>query len=103
MDYDYPGNVRELMNVCERLVVMSDTEVIDLQDLPHQLASHSDEASLTTTGWPQEMTLEQILESVERTVLADAVKEHGNQYRVADFLGINQSTVARKLKKYGLC
>ena len=103
MDYDYPGNVRELMNVCERLVVMSDTEVIDLQDLPHQLASHSDEASLTTTGWPQEMTLEQILESVERTVLADAVKEHGNQYRVADFLGINQSTVARKLNKYGLC
>jgi TyrR family helix-turn-helix protein len=48
------------------------------------------------------MSLEQILESVERTVLADAMKEHDNQYRMAEILGVNQSTVARKLKKYGI-
>jgi len=101
--YDYPGNVRELMNVCERLIVMSDTEVIDLRDLPKQFASHVEEPLMPTNGWPKEMTLVQILESVERSVLVGAIKECGNQYRIADSLGINQSTVARKLKKYGIC
>jgi TyrR family helix-turn-helix protein len=54
------------------------------------------------TGWPHEMTLEQILESVERSLLVEAMNEHANQYRIAEALGINQSTVARKLKKYGI-
>ena len=100
LTYAYPGNVRELMNLCERLVVMSETEVINLQDLPGRLFDHAAEPALPATRWPQEMTLEQIMESVERALLADAMKEHGNQYRMADALGINQSTVGRKLKKY---
>jgi len=102
LTYSYPGNVRELMNLCERLVVMSESEVIDVQDLPAQIVGHAAVPAQPTTAWPQEMTLEQIMESVERTLLVDAMKEHGNQYRIADALGINQSTVARKLKKYGI-
>lgn len=102
LTYNYPGNVRELMNLCERLVVMSDSEVIDIQDLPSHLVGQLSKTELPTIGWPREMTLEQILESIERTLLADAIKEHGNQYRMAEALGINQSTVARKLKKYGI-
>lgn len=102
LNYSYPGNVRELMNLCERLVVMSETEVIDVQDLPaHIFCSETEQVHLMTE-WPREMTLEQILESVERKLLADAMKEHGNQYRMADALGVNQSTVGRKLKKYGI-
>ncbi|MEI6826092.1 MAG: sigma 54-interacting transcriptional regulator [Desulfuromonadales bacterium] len=100
--YSYPGNVRELMNLCERLVVMSETEVIYIQDLPANIFSSVAEQVQPMTGWPREMNLEQILESVERTLLADAMKEHGNQYRMADALGVNQSTVGRKLKKYGI-
>ncbi|WP_224982406.1 sigma 54-interacting transcriptional regulator [Geomonas agri] len=107
LGYSYPGNVRELMNLCERLVVMSETEVIDLQDLPKQLFGSAAEQPVPQSEqalpvWPADMTLEQILESVERSLLSDAMKEHGNQYRIAESLGINQSTVARKLKKYGI-
>jgi PAS domain S-box-containing protein len=102
LSYTYPGNVRELMNLCERLVVMSETEVIDIQDLPAHLHSSVAETGRPMTGWPQEMTLEQIMDCVERALLAEAMKEHGNQYRMAEALGINQSTVARKLKKYGI-
>lgn len=102
LTYSYPGNVRELMNLCERLVVMSETEVIDIQDLPAHVFSSVAEQVQPMTGWPREMTLEQILESVERSLLADAMKEHGNQYRMAEALGVNQSTVGRKLKKYGI-
>jgi len=102
LTYSYPGNVRELMNLCERLVVMSETEVIDIQDLPAQLFSFTAETEKPMTGWPNEMNLEQIMESVERSLLVDAMKEHANQYRIAEALGINQSTVGRKLKKYGI-
>jgi transcriptional regulator with PAS, ATPase and Fis domain len=102
LTYTYPGNVRELMNLCERLVVMSETEVIDIQDLPAHIINSVAELAQPMTGWPREMNLEQILESVERMLLAEAMKEHGNQYRMADALGVNQSTVGRKLKKYGI-
>jgi PAS domain S-box-containing protein len=102
LTYSYPGNVRELMNLCERLVVMSETDVIDIQDLPAQLFSSVVGPEQPMTRWPHEMTLEQILESVERSLLVEAMNEHANQYRIAEALGINQSTVARKLKKYGI-
>ena len=48
------------------------------------------------------MTLQETLDSVERAVLAKALEKHGNQVRVAQSLGVNQSTIARKLKKHGL-
>ncbi len=100
--YDYPGNVRELMNLCERLVVMSDSEVIDLKDLPRQFSRQMEDPQNLTDSWPREMNLDQIVGSIERSLLVDAMKECGNQYRMADALGIHQSTVARKLKRYGL-
>lgn len=100
--YAYPGNVRELMNICERLVVMCDTELIDLPDLPADIARHSESGLLPTGGWPAEMSLEQILESVERDVLRQAREQGSNQSEIARRLGVNQSTVARKLKKYGV-
>jgi PAS domain S-box-containing protein len=102
LNYRYPGNVRELMNICERLVVMTETELIDLPDLPGHIAKQAEEGGLATGDWPETMTLQQILESVERSVLGRAAERFGNQCRMASALGVNQSTVARKLKKYGI-
>jgi transcriptional regulator with PAS, ATPase and Fis domain len=48
------------------------------------------------------MTLEQVLQSVERAVLLDALEVHKKQSRIATKLGISQPTVARRMKKYGL-
>ena len=54
-------------------------------------------------GLPTEhLTLQQSMECFERSLLVDAMEEHGNQYKVAAAMGINQSTVARKLKRYGI-
>jgi PAS domain S-box-containing protein len=99
LNYDWPGNVRQLMNVCERILVMSDGDVIDIQDLPQNIAGNSKQGGMPT----ERLTLQQALESVERSLLVEALEEHGNQYRMAEVLGINQSTVARKLKRYGIC
>jgi len=101
LGYDYPGNVRQLMNICERLVVMTEGNLIDLKDLPAEIAGGS-AAPSPSDPWPEEMTLEETLDSVERAVLQKALAKYGNQVRMAEALGVNQSTVARKLKKHGL-
>ena len=97
--YDWPGNVRQLMNICERILVMADGNVIGVQDLPHKLTGNAASKELLPI---ERLTLQQALESFERSLLVEAMAEHANQYRVADALGVNQSTIARKLKRYGI-
>ena len=103
VNYPFPGNVRELMNICERLVVMTDTEVIDVSDLPRAVVMGSDEEySAATINWPDIMSMGQIIESVERAVLIEASRSCRSQQEVAAALDMSQPTVARKLHKYGV-
>ncbi|TNF48798.1 MAG: PAS domain S-box protein [Deltaproteobacteria bacterium] len=101
-NYSFPGNVRELMNICERLVVMSETEVIDLVDLPTQVAGSVKARLPEELDWPETVTLQEALETVERNLLTKARERYRSQARIAEVLGVNQSTIARKLKRYGL-
>jgi len=101
--YDYPGNVRELMNICERLVVMTETDLIDLPDLPAVLQQGGAQLDQGEFGWPAQMSLEQIVESTEREVLQRLLQQHRSQVRIAAALDVSQPTVARKLKRCGLC
>ena len=100
--YPYPGNVRELMNICERAVVMSETEVIVLPDLPKDVARRTPELADLGDEWPEEMTLKQILKSVERKVLLRTLEKYKNQSDVAVALGVSQPTIARRLKKHDI-
>jgi transcriptional regulator with PAS, ATPase and Fis domain len=100
--YAYPGNVRELMNICERLVVMSETELIDVADLPAQVAGASQSVLPEEMEWPDSISLQEALESVERNLLVRARDRYRNQAGIAAALGVNQSTIARKLKRYNL-
>ncbi len=101
--YSYPGNVRELMNICERLVVMADSDLIDVNDLPQNVMTDNDtDTGIFHTDWPAEMTLEQILESVERHVILKTARRYHKQQDIALQLGMSQPTVARKLHKYGI-
>ena len=101
--YHYPGNVRELMNICERLVVMSETELIDVADLPQAIVSgDSGHPAEDLRSWPPGMTMEQILDSVERHVMLKTAKRYHKQQLIAAELGMSQPTVARKLHKYGI-
>jgi PAS domain S-box-containing protein len=102
LGYPWPGNVRELINLCERLVVMSEVELIDLTDLPPDVARGAGRAASAPAGWPEEFSLAQAVESTERAMLLRARSRYGNQASVAKALGVNQSTIARKMKKYGI-
>ncbi|HTN52573.1 MAG TPA: sigma 54-interacting transcriptional regulator [Anaeromyxobacter sp.] len=102
LGHPWPGNVRELINLCERLVVMSEAELIDVTDLPPDIVRRAGPGGAAPAAWPEEFSLEQAVESTERAMLLRARARYGNQARIAKALGVNQSTVARKMKKYGI-
>ena len=100
--HPFPGNVRELMNLCERLVVMSEGDRIDLRDLPNDF-SVSERLEPKPVGIDADgQTLQKILEIAEQNALVQAIAIHGTQAKASRALGVNQSTIARKLKKYGM-
>ena len=100
LDYRYPGNVRELINVCERLVALSGEGRIELEALPEKIRKKSDRDSSRKIVWNGGTTLKQELLETERRILTKAKKICKNQEEIARVLDIGQSTVARKLKKY---
>lgn len=100
--YPFPGNVRELMNLCERLVVMSEAEIIGLIDLPPSVLKQTEVQSLVPIHWRDGVGLQEVVAEVEREVLSTARKRYGSQVEIAEALGVNQSTIARKMKRYGL-
>jgi TyrR family helix-turn-helix protein len=89
------------MNLCERLVVLSDGEVIDRSDLPPAIAGAA-ARSPAPAAWEDEVTLEEAVSRTERALLVRARARFPSQAEIARALGVNQSTVARKLRRYGI-
>ena len=99
LGYHWPGNIRELRNVVERLVVISSDDIVQLQDMPQSLQVRRYEylhPMLTQNR------LREAVEEVEKYLLAKALKENKSMRKAAQVLGVDQSTVVRKVHKYGL-
>lgn len=93
LQYDWPGNVRELKNLIERLVVMTQEDVIMPEHLPQEFRyPHPSQNG--------KRTLKSLLESFEREIILDALNRYGSTYKAARALGISQSTMDRKARKY---
>jgi Nif-specific regulatory protein len=93
--YHWPGNVRELQNVIERAVLLSDDGVIHGHHLPPTLQTA--EASNTPVRGPLRATLE----SVEREMIAEALKSaRGNMAEAARTLGISQRIMGLRVRHY---
>jgi len=97
--YPFPGNVRELLNLVERLMVTSTSDTIDVADLPRALLRLAGEA--LGAAAKAEPTLRKALQKVESQLLRDALARYKTQALAAKHLGVTQSTVARKAKQYG--
>jgi DNA-binding NtrC family response regulator len=96
--YDWPGNVRELENALERAVVLSDGDEIPPAALPDRLTAQA-ASPLVSDRLPPNPTLEIIERAYIEWVLQS---EGGNKTRTAEVLGIDPSTLYRKLVRYGL-
>jgi transcriptional regulator with PAS, ATPase and Fis domain len=99
MRYSYPGNVRELENIIERAVVLSQGGHITTADLPIHLRTTASEGGLSAEKLKN--SLNETLDTVERGLILDALKESGGvQTRAAEKLGISERVFRYKLKKY---
>jgi two-component system response regulator HydG len=98
VSYTWPGNVRELENALERAVILTPGEEIQPSSLPERVTARVSEP-LVADRVPSNPTLE----AVERAYIMWVLQsEGGNKSRAADALGIDPSTLYRKLSRYGL-
>ena len=98
--YQFPGNVRELSNLAERLVVTATSEMIDVADLPAHVRGVPAAPARDVPG--PGSSLHKRLRKMESDLLRDALARYKTQALAARYLGVTQSTVARKAKRYGL-
>lgn len=115
--YEWSGNVRELKNVVERLVLtwsVGSTEIKQIpeemygnptminedHDNPKSLENHLSEIPIDFSS--AEFSLKGYMEQCEKDVLMKALQETGSTYKAAELLKVNQSTVFRKKQMYGL-
>jgi len=95
MDYDWPGNIRELENTIERAVVLSKGNKIELEDLMYHGISTATSLFQPVRG--KYHTLDNIEKEYIRTVL---MMQQGNKSKAAKILGIDRKTLWAKIKKY---
>lgn len=97
--YAWPGNVRELQSVIQSLLTLCERQNILPGDLPSYMREAAGEPP--DPAAPRE-SLTSAVERLERDMLSAALAETGSTYKAAHRLGISQSSVMRKAKKYGL-
>ena len=100
-EYDWPGNVRQLRNAVETMVVLDIDEVLDVDDLPPELTNSRPAAESCSAGLDH--LVGQPLDAYEKHAIVEALKlSSGNRDEAARILGIGARTLYRKLEKYRL-
>ena len=105
--YDFPGNVRELRNIVERLMIQSSGNMITLRDAYESIDRYAGEdpsgamASLVINN-NAGLSLKEIMENYEKAILQEYIKIYKNGSELARQLKTDQSTISRKLTKYGI-
>lgn len=94
-NYDWPGNTRELKNVIERAVILSDSEILTSDLLPIEM--------IDAKSYGLETNFEGTLEQMEKILIAKTLKlTNGNKTKAAEKLGIGIPTLYRKIETFGL-
>lgn len=100
--YQWPGNVRELVNVVERAVVLSKGDMISISELPEVIRRDQ----IDVSGAVNRLSggnLKSALANPERQIIIEALESNGwNRQETARLLGINRTTLYKKMKKYDI-
>jgi two-component system response regulator AtoC len=98
-NYDWPGNIRELENVLERMVLMSETDTLTLAQLPAEIRG----AVTSVESHTLKEKIDTISQVTERQMIIDALnKTDQNRTKAAKLLGISRRTLQNKIKEYRL-
>ena len=102
LGFDWPGNVRQLRNVLESMVVVDYDGLLDLDDLPEELAGPPEPHGAPSTASLTALVGKPLAE-IERLFVAETLRlTGGNREEAAKMLGIGERTLYRKIKEYGL-
>ena len=99
--YDWPGNVRQLRNAVETMVVLDVDGSLDVDDLPPELADVQQPSGPPTSGSGPMELIGRTMDDIERWAIEETLKlTNGNREEAAKILGIGARTLYRKLEKY---
>lgn len=98
--YDWPGNVRQLENYLRRSFVLTENEVIDLEDLPPDISGDSSSLADFQVEIPEQgVSLEDIMKEY---ICVALTKTNGNQTKAAELLGISRRRLQNRIQNYGI-
>lgn len=106
IDYNWTGNVRELKNVIERLVLISLDEIITEQDLSYSSFATLRYSSIEKKNYDQiydyneNLSLKEIVANYEVKVILNSIKRYGSLRKAAQILQVSPSTLSRKMSNY---
>jgi len=100
-NYKWPGNVREMDNFIQSLIVTRDKEILDVSDLPHYMLC--DDININRSSMSVEnRSLEELMSDYEKNLLKNALEVNGSVAKVAKLFKVDRTTIFRKAKKYSL-
>ncbi len=109
LEYRWPGNIRELRNIIERVLILYNGERLELKHLPEEITEGKYTGEALRNGVPGEggypsgdgFSLEKILEDIEKKYIREALeKTRWNNTRAAELLGISRYSLQRRIEKY---
>ncbi len=102
LQYDWPGNIRELENCVARAVTLGDHRTIDVGDLPPAIRSESSMPSTTSIEDSASLSTTALAEMERMTILRVFEQAGGDKALAGKMLGISRATLYRKLKRYNI-
>ncbi len=100
--YTWPGNVRELQNVIEYMFIMNSREKIGFEQLPDKILSDFVFNDKSNNNIDDKNKLEYLMNVYEKIILESALSKHSSIRKTAKTLGIDPSTLCRKIKKHDI-
>ena len=100
-EHAWPGNVRQLENLIERMVILSDSGIIDEDDLPPTMRTFITRRSIPEIAVAESgVDLNMVVEDFENGLIAKAMtRTGGNKQAAARLLGVNRTTLVAKLRR----
>ena len=100
MDYEWPGNIRELKNIIERIMLTTDGEEITASQIRKQI--NQDETSCQMIGIDNSLSLQEQVDRFEKNLLETILLQSRSAYEASKILRVNRSTISKKIKKFGI-